>query len=200
MHTGNTLSSDLSYTLSTGPASEPMTTAEAKAHLRVDHTDDDTYIDTLIASARQHVEQVTGRILVNQTWVAKADRFTELFELRHNPISSVSSITYVDVDGASQTATDSLYTVDTDHLPARVYLAYNQSWPSTRSQRNAVTITYVAGYGSASTNVDAALIHAVKFLVGHWYENREPVVLGTISTNIPITVKRLLDPYVVHEF
>jgi uncharacterized phiE125 gp8 family phage protein len=193
-------SNDLIYTLTSEPATEPVTTAEAKVHCRVEGADSDEYLAQLVTDARRHVEDITGRALINQTWTAKADRFDECFELRHNPVSSVSSVTYVDTDGVTQTATGSLYTADTDHLPARVYLAYGQSWPSTRSQRKAVTITYVAGYGAAASAVPGPLKHAIKFLVGHWFDNREPVVLGTSSTSIPLTVQRLINPYIIYEF
>ena len=52
------------------PAEEPLTLAETKQHLRVDHNEDDALISTLIASACQAAESRTGRVLIAQKWRA----------------------------------------------------------------------------------------------------------------------------------
>lgn len=57
------------------PAEEPVTLAEAKAHCRVDFTDDDALIQMLISSAREAAETITRRALVQQQWKIVADRF-----------------------------------------------------------------------------------------------------------------------------
>lgn len=72
------------------------------------------------------------------------------------PVQSVSSITYLDEAGNSQTLSPSNYIVDTASEPARIMPAFNLSWPSTRIQPGAVTITFVAGYGLAAAVPSAA--------------------------------------------
>lgn len=57
------------------PAAEPVSLIEAKAHLRVDFTDDDLLIGALLTAARQHAETITRRALVTQQWKMTADQF-----------------------------------------------------------------------------------------------------------------------------
>ena len=54
----------MSSILLDGPAVELVSLAEAKAHLRVEHGDDDDTIAALIAGARVHVEAQTRRALI----------------------------------------------------------------------------------------------------------------------------------------
>ena len=78
--------------------------------------------------------------------------------------------------------------------PARIVEAFNQIWPNTRRVPNAVTVTYVAGYGTARTDVPGTIKSAMKLLMGHWFENREEVVLlNTIAQELPRGAKALLD-------
>ena len=181
-----------SLTETVAPASEPVTTAEAKLHLRVDHGDEDAYIDTLVATARQHIELVTRRAMVDTTFELKLDAFPTEIRPPRSPLSSVSSITYVDTDGATQTLSASVYSVDTDTEPGRISLAFNQSWPDIREQNNAVVVTFVAGYGAAASNVPAALREVVKMLTAHYYEFRQPVIAGAIATKIPMHIESLI--------
>lgn len=178
--------------LVSGPT-EPITVAEAKTHLRVDGASEDIYIGALITAAREYVERVTGRALGTQTWDVWFDDFADEMELPRPPLASVTSITYTDVDGNSQTATGSLYTVDTAQVPGRVYLAYNQTWPSTQSIRKAVKIRYVAGSSTPPKTLEQAML----LLVATWYENRESVIVGTNAMTIPHAVDMLLAPYKV---
>ncbi len=189
-------------TLSSGPAAEPMTTAEAKTHLRVSGTDDDTYIDTLIGAARHWVELFTGRALIDQTWVLKLDKFPDSgcpIWLPKPPLSSVTSITYTDTDGnTGQTFNSANYDVDTasDTQLAGIYEGYNETWPDTRDEINSVTVTYVAGYGSAATSIPDPIVHACKLLVGRWYCTRASALVEP-GGMIP-SAQALLEPYRVH--
>lgn len=185
--------------LSSAPASEPITTAEAKTHLRIDSSDDDTYIDTLIEAARRHVESFTNRALITQTWELYLDDFPNEILLPKPELVSVSSITYTDTAGASQTLSTDVYQVDTDHLPGRIFLKYGQTWPAVQEIPKAVKVTYVAGYGAASA-VPQSIKTAIKILVAHWYENREPVIVGTNVASVPLSVEYLLMPYKVFNF
>ena len=190
----NNLTNQMPWSLkeTVAPAEEPVTTAEAKLHLRVDHGDEDAYIDTLVATARQQIEAITRRALVNTPFALKLDAFPTEIRPPRSPLSSVSSITYVDTDGATQTLSVSVYSVDTDTEPGRISLAFEQSWPDIREQNNAVVITFVAGYGSAATDVPAALRETVKLLLAHYYEFRQPVISGTIATKIPLHIESLI--------
>ena len=117
--------------LITAPATEPVTSTEAKSHLRVDTTADDTLIGTLITAARQHVEAHLRRALITQTWELVTDAFPvgDVLRLPLPPLVSVTSIKYTDEDGAESTFSSGLYVVDTDSTKGRVVLKNGETWP-----------------------------------------------------------------------
>ena len=184
------------------PSSEPLTTAELKLHLRVDHSDEDTYIDALGTAARRFCERATRRKFVTQTWDLMYDRFPSggVFVLPDfSPLQSVSSITYTDTDGnTGQTVSSSDYTVDTSIEPPRIHEAYGASWPATRDIPNAVSVRVVAGYGDPE-DVPETIKAAIKLLVGHWYENREGVTVEGTPREVPVAVSSLLGIELVPE-
>ncbi len=201
----------LSYATNGAPAAEPLTTAEAKRHLRLaaDFTDDDTDIASYVKAAREWVEECGDVALINQTlelrldafpgqgqdlraqahWDRSRDRYA-IFVPRA-PLASVTSIVYLDTDGASQTLSASLYQVDTKTMPGRIAPAFAQAWPSVREQMAPVVVTYVAGYGAASTAVPESFRSLIRLLVAHQYENREPLVIGTIVAELPHAIQTL---------
>ena len=180
------------------PTTEPVSLAEAKLHLRVDTTDEDALISGLIQTAREYCERYQRRSYLTQTWRAALDAFpasdTDFVALPYAaPLASVTSVQYLDNNGATQTLSASLYTVDTYHEPGGIYLNYSQSWPVTREIARAITITYVAGETAASS-VPATVKQAMLLLIGHWYANREAVLTGSTSTEIGFAVESLLWP------
>lgn len=188
--------------LQTAPTSEPVTTAEAKTHLRVTTSDDDTYIGTLITVARKHVETITGRALINQTWDYFLDNFPpgDKIVIPLPRLSSVTTVKYTDKDNAQTTFTASKYIVDTNNEPGQIVLAYGESWPTfTPRPINAVEIRFVAGYGSGAANVPEGIKQAMLLLIAHWYENREPITDLNMK-EIPETANALLWPYRVMQF
>lgn len=188
--------------LQTAPTTEPVTTAEAKTHLRVTTSDDDTYIGTLITVARRHVETITGRALINQTWDYFLDNFPpgDKIVIPLPRLSSVTSVKYTDKDNVQTTFAASKYIVDTNNEPGQIVLAYGESWPTfTPKPVNAVEIRFVAGYGSAGSSVPEGIRQAILLLIAHWYENREPVT-DMNTKEIPETANALLWPYRVIQF
>lgn len=189
----------MALSLATAPSVEPMLKAEAKAYLRVDsaNTDEDTLVDSLIIAARQQAETYTGRALITQTWDLVLDRFPSgdrPIDVPLPPLQSVTSITYLDTNGTSQTLSSANYIVDTKNEPGRIALAVGESWPDTQADRiNAVTVRFVAGYGAAAA-VPEGIKTAMKLLIAHWFENREPVAAGVgfSSTPMPMSVEMLL--------
>lgn len=181
------------------PAVEPVSTSEMKSHSRIDISTDDTLLGTYIKAATQRFEIESRRALITQTWVLRLDRFptsgSEPILLPRPPVQSVTSVAYIDGDGDSQTWDSSKYVLDSTSEPGRIYPAYGESWPSTRDIENAVTITYVAGYGDASTDVPQDIIQAIEMLAAHWYEHRESVSMGTIVTNVPQSWDFLVAPH-----
>lgn len=184
----------MGYRLITAPASDPVTLGEAKAHLRVDHSDEDARITSLIKAATSYLDGrtgVIGRCLVTQTWELTLDAFpAKEIELPLGPVASVTSVKYVDAAGLEQTLSAGSYYVDTASLSA--WVVPEDTWPATMAAANAVTVRYVAGTAAAS--VPEAIRQAILLLVGHWYENRQPVADGSIAS-LPFTVDALLAPF-----
>jgi len=180
----------------TAPASEPVTLAEAKAHLRVGGTTDDTYINTLITAARQWAEMHMGRICITQTITEKWDWFPVgcVMDLRWVPVQSFTSVGYLDSNGDTQTWDASKYAVDTIAQPCRIAPKYGETYPQTRAQINAVTLSYVAGYASAG-DVPTPIKQAILLMVGEMYEQRE-----TSVKQLPTSVEYLLQPFRIEGF
>lgn len=181
------------------PASNLIDVTAAKQHLRVDSSASDTYVEALIAAAEAHLDGfsgVLGRALVTQTWRRSFDRFPDcdVIRLPLGPLQSVSSVTYYDTAGSSQTFSASNYHAVTDAIGPCVVLDDDATWPNTDERPDAVTVTWVCGYGAASA-VPAPIIHAAKLIIGHLFENREAVVTGTISGTLPLAVDALITPY-----
>lgn len=184
------------------PSIEPVSLVEAREHLRVTHTDEDALIAGLITAARVTVETITRRSFITQTWKLYLDRFpaSRGIRLPHTPVQSVSHIKYYDEDGIQQTFPASDYWLDAVSAPARLSLKESKDWEDTEADRlNAVEIQYVAGYGSAPSQVPAPIRHAMKLLVAHLYENPDIVSAGQLSV-IPMSCDFLLAPYRVVSF
>ena len=188
--------------LITAPAAEPVSTSEAKSHLRVDTTADDTYIGTLITVARQNVESHLRRALISQTWEVVLDAFPAgVIRLPKPPLAWVTSIKYTDDEGNESTYSSANYVVDTDTEPGRVVLKSGQTWPAvTLAAANGVRVRYVAGYGAAGSNVPQAIRQAILLVIGSLYENREDVLVaqGVSIGVLPFGVVALLAPYRIY--
>ena len=114
------------------------------------------------------------------------------------PLVSITSITYKDTAGATQTFSNTNYLVLTDDEPGRIALKYGKEWPDTYADAGAVVVTYAAGYADAASVPDP-IKQAIRFLVGHFYENREAVNVGNIITATPMAVESLLGPFILQE-
>lgn len=165
----------------TAPASEPVTLTEAKTQCRVDSSDEDTYLGTLIQAAREYVEDVLDTALITQVWAARYDGFpTDHVVLPKPPLASATvTVSYVDLAGATQalSSASSHFQVDYRVVPGVIYPNYLESWPAARLQENAVTVQFSCGYGAAS-DVPQKFKNLMLLLIAHWYEMRQPVVAG----------------------
>lgn len=176
------------------PASEPVSRANAKAFLKVEHDDEDTLIDTLIAAARLHVEAATRRVLVAQGWRLVLDGWPprRLIELPLSPVVSIDSVTVYDAGGNPAILDASAWVADPLSTPARL-LVREAVAPS--AAFNGIEIDFTAGYGEAAEDVPAPLAQAVLQLVAHWYEVRGDAVFGGAPRAAPATVGALVAPY-----
>jgi len=157
--------------LITGPALEPVSLDEAKAHLRIDGDEDDAWLTQAIVTARRHVESVTRRVLVAQEWRLWLDAWPREGVLRVPvvPLIAVDAITVYDADGGPEVIDPESYRVDKASLPPRIRF---ETPPVAGQALNGIEIDLTAGYGDAAEDVPAPLRHAIKILVAHWHEYR----------------------------
>jgi len=183
--------------LITPPAAGPVSLEEQKLHMRVDHAEEDTLITAQLAAAVSLAESFMSACIVTQVWEWTLDGFSGCLTLPVGPAQSVDAITYLDADGTAQTLDGAAYVVDVTERPARIVPACGHGWPVTRRQLAAVTVRFTAGYGDAATVAarHADIVAAVKLLAAHLYVNREPVNIGNIVNDLPMTVQALLLPH-----
>jgi uncharacterized phiE125 gp8 family phage protein len=187
-------------TLIDGPETSLIATADAKVHLRVDFDDDDAFIAGLVQAATDHLDAehgILGRALITQRWQLTMPKFPadNHIDLPVGRVQQVSSVTYYDTDNAQQTLANDQFRLIVNDESAIMELVEGASWPNTYARSDAIAIQYDAGYGDTSADVPQAIRAAAMMLVGHWYENREAVVTGTIATTLPLAAKTLLTPY-----
>jgi uncharacterized phiE125 gp8 family phage protein len=196
----------------TTPTDYPVTVAEAKAQLNVSHSDDDTYITSLIKMAWDYAERVTGRSLITRSWKLVTD-FPDgygpsaAFALPVSPVVGVTSVTYYDTDGDAQTTAAYLLQ---DGDEAHIWPSAGAVWPDTDvNRRLPVAVVFTAGYdGTADSPVSLdeipdSITQAMLLHIAHMYENREAVNVGTNSVKpvtVPMGYDALTAPYVVRTF
>ena len=184
--------------LKTAPSVEPVTTAEAKEHLRVYTDDDDTYIDGLILAARNWAEDDTGRALITQTWTRYLNDWPggNCIDLPFGSLQSVASVKYQDADDAQQTLSSDDYIVSTSETIGKIVLKSDEDWPTLRDDLvDAVQIEFTAGYGDAATDVPQIIRNAMLLMIGHWYENRESTIAGMSINEVPMSTNAMLSKY-----
>lgn len=189
----------------TEPTSEPVTLQQVKDHSRISHSEDDSWLGVAITVARQYVEKTSELSLITQTRRMTFPQFPQNFltlqnfqpqplysylKLSYGPTVSISEIKYYDQTNSLQTLADYQATLESN--PCMIVPGIGKSWPSTMANRiDAVKVTYVAGYGTAS-DVPAALRHAILLLVDHWYSNRSDFAMGSPGP-IPYGVESLIN-------
>lgn len=193
----------------TSATGEPVTLEEAKQHIRIEigETVEDDLISGLITVARQRVENITGRKLMPQSWKSYYDDWPnkDYIELPYPPLRSMpsSAVVYKKSTGNSTTFSSTAWDPDTVSEPGRCILNYADDWPTaTLHNNNPISIQFNCGY-STGGKVPETFKLAIKLLVGHWYENRESIIVspsGMAIQEVPETVKSLLAPYRMHRF
>lgn len=171
--------------LTSPPALEPVTLAEAKAHLKIDTDADDALIERLIAAARARAEWHTGRAFVTQSWILWLDAWPAVIELPLPPLQSVASVTTYNCADLARILSPSDYTV----ANGRIALKDGRAPPTDLRRLNAVAIAFTAGYGAAA-DVPAPLRVAILALIAFLYEHR-----GEAPADLPHDILALLAPY-----
>ena len=126
-----------------------ITTSEAKEHLKVDTTADDTLIGNLIAAAVQSAQIYTNRFFLTTQIIQYGDKWEDISYLFKSKVSTVVSVKYYDNDNSLQTLSTDVWLADTKHQPARIGLKPDKDFPQLAHRINAVEVTYKVGYGAA---------------------------------------------------
>jgi len=181
------------------PEAEPVTVAEAKQHLRVDGSDEDTYIEMLIKVARQMCEVYSGLSFLTQQREIKLDSFPcGNISLPYGPVQSIDDFVYFDGDDSSQTMTDGTdYTKDFNYQPARIQRI--NSWPTVYNKMSSVVISYTAGYANDDHDpLPDVIKSAILLQVGTLYENRQNDIVGATVNAVNSNSEFLLDTIKVY--
>jgi uncharacterized phiE125 gp8 family phage protein len=181
---------------------------EAKVHLRVDHDDDNDYIESLVAVATATIDGPTGwlgRCLVEQTLEWRGSGFGPCDgRLPYPPVAEIESVKYDDGAGVEQTIPDTDYRLVGQPGQPRIVRAYGSSWPSARCDDESVRIRYTAGWpvetegdGDGAVTIwtgPAPIRHAILLMVSELYENRE-AASDRPRTELPFAVTALLSTF-----
>lgn len=182
------------HAVTSAAASEPITLAEAKVQVGIlDEPGYDSALNSFIASARAHVEAYCGTPIASRTVTVKCDSFDDFAKFPVVPLVSVSSVSYIDAAGDTQTLATSVYEVRSDGLTASLVLKYGQVWPSVQPGSR-ITVTAIVGYSAVPADVK----HALLLLITHWFANREAA--DSAMAPIPMGVDALLANHRAYSF
>jgi uncharacterized phiE125 gp8 family phage protein len=183
----------MSAILLTAPAVEPVSLAEAKAFLRVEHNDDDDVIEALASASRIHVETQTRRALVTQSWRLAFDAWPPdgRVPVVPGPLQELTAARVYDFNGTALAVDVQAFVPD---IGASALAFAPWAVPSPGRLAAGIELDVVVGYGDAAADVPEPLRQAIRLLNAHWYENRGLAALGTVTV-LPTTVAALIAPY-----
>jgi uncharacterized phiE125 gp8 family phage protein len=164
-----------------------VTLTQAKAQLRVTHSDEDTYITDLIARAKAWVERYIAQPIAVSTVVDTFLEFGDYLLLTRGPFAELTTIAYVDSEGEDAE-------IDIEATPPRVQdgriYPPTTGWPAITTY-STITVTYTAGFETTPPEIDQAML----LLIGHWYQNREGVVVGATNETLEYAIEALAGPF-----
>ena len=166
----------MGLTLITPPAVLPVSLDELKLHARVDTDDFDEDLSFKLAAAVRHVEEITRRALITQTWLVTLPRFPyggHAIVLPKGSAQAVNEISYLDQAGERQTLDEDDYVLSTANEPALIVPPYLSTWPDARVFLESVQIGFDCGFGDAAADVPPDLRHAVLLFAGWAFQGVE---------------------------
>lgn len=175
------------------PTSEPLSLAEAKGFLRIEHDDDDTVIETMIIAARTHIETLTRCAMIAQTWRFIRDSWPDegRIALRRGPLLSIEDVRIFNSEGIASSLDSESFVID---RAANVVASPVWTLPVPGRVIAGIEIDAVLGFGGAADAVPEDLRQAMRLLVAHWYEHRG-LEHGTSGARLPVQVNALISPY-----
>lgn len=186
----------MSLVMTSPPAVEPVTVADAKAHMRIDTAAEDVLIGSLLLTSRLHIETALSLALVTQSWKMTLDRWPKArgIALPLAPLRAVDGVRVKDASGNAVIVPEQSYLVDLASRPPRI--VWNNSVPPQPGiAAKGIEIDLTAGFGDSAASVPAPLKHAILMLTAHWYEHRDPEDIGSDQARIPDAVSDLIQPF-----
>ena len=194
----------MNLALKTAPTAALLDLAEVKAHLRVDHGNDDALIHGITDAVHEHLEGPSGilqRALLTQSWTGKLDRWPcggEPIQVPLPPLQSIDQVRYVDAAGVTQVwASDQYQVQKVGSQPARLWPAYQVVWPTIRCRPDAIEIDFTCGYGGPE-KLPAPIRAAALMLIADLYDNRATQADRQMFENK--AAAELLGPFQVYYF
>jgi uncharacterized phiE125 gp8 family phage protein len=177
------------------PLVEPISLAEAKAYLRVEHNDDDDVIEALIAGARVHIEALTRRALITQSWRLIRDSWPADGRIAVTPVPlrEVVAARVYRLDGSPQAIDVDAFVANVASAPAVLGFTLG-AVPAPGRAVGGIELDFEAGYGDAANDVPEPLRQAIRVLTAHWYENRGVLAEGGAAV-LPQSAATLIAPY-----
>jgi uncharacterized phiE125 gp8 family phage protein len=181
----------MTYALTQPPGAEPLTLAQVKAHLRLDHADEDALLADLMRAAREHLERETGLCLIRQGLRLYRDRWPRggVIEILRGPVQAIEAVTVYDGDGTPCDVSLADHLLDGKSHPARLWL---RDPPAPGRAVNGIEIDFTAGFGEAGADVPGPLVRAMLIHIGFMYGYRGVLSLEQQPAGVPDGYERLI--------
>ena len=184
-------------TLITAPAKPAVTVSEFQTHTRIGgSSDEESYIEDLLAAAEEEVEVETWRRIVTQTWDQFFDGFSDPLTLWYPPVASVTTVKYLDENSTEQTLSTGVWELAEQDGINVVRRKLDQVWPTTDGHFDSVFVRFICGYGvqaDAPATIPAKIRQAILFHASWYFRNRE-------GGDLPMAFKSYLSPFATRRF
>ena len=179
------------------PAKELIGAEEMREYLRIDSPEEAAELQRRVRAATAQAEHLTGRALITRTYELYRDAFPAGCELalRMPPVIAAGVVVeYLDpITLLFATFSGANYRVIGHGLNPSIMLLDGAAWPTPAAVRQAVRVTYQAGYGLEPEAVPEPIRDWVKAQVGTRHLYREAHSDRPVSAHS--FVDGLLDPY-----
>lgn len=183
------------YNVIVEPSSEPVTVDELKEFARIDGSDEDTLLESLIKAVRQAMELYLNRTLITTQYKLLMDYWPGWeVGLPMPPLQSISSVKLLDEDGTETDYDSDNYFVVTESIPGQLILKNSVSPPfNSNRYKFGYEIKFLAGYGDDSTDVPDAILNAIKQWCTMIYESRAEITEPPEQIKASLSLYRVLN-------
>lgn len=184
----------MTYATLTPPQAEPLTLAQVKEHLRLDGSDEDALLLSLIKTARDHLERQTGLCLTQQSFRLYLDAWPDgdVIQIAKGPVQAIEKILVFDDAGDPIDISGIDRMLDGEARPARLWL---RQPPLPGQPLNGIEIDFTAGFGQSGVDVPDTLKRAMLIHIAHMFAFRGAVSPADQPAGVPAGYDRLIGPF-----